>query len=254
MVNPFMLNNKFFLITGASSGIGRVTAQILSQLGATVILVGRNEERLIETKRSLMNPQNHYIAPFDLFNTDEIPSWLKDMTTRIGRPLNGIVHSAGVHSNVPIRVINKKKMDENMGINLYAGIGLLKACTNKSVCLPGGSIVFITSVMGIVGQPGGVSYSASKGAIISMVKSAALEFAAQGTRVNCVAPGVVQTEMAEDLFKAVPATQKEIITKQHPLGLGQPEDVANSVSFLLSDASRWITGTTLVVDGGYTCH
>jgi len=253
-MNPFSVEGKIILVTGASSGIGKQIAETLSNQGASVILVGRNKEKLNETLNSTANKDRHVVETFDLSNIDEIPAWMKRIVEKTGKPINGVVHAAGYHSTIPLRVLSYKSMNEIMTINLYAGLAMLRGCANKKIFAPKSSFVFISSVMGLVGQPGVVSYVASKGAIVSAVKAAALEFANLGTRVNCICPGMVETDMAEDLFSNLSSEQKSSIEKQHPLGMGTPADVAYAASYLISDASRWVTGTSLVVDGGYTSH
>lgn len=254
MINPFSIEDKLILITGASSGIGRKTAQVLSKQGATIILVGRDENRLHETLSIMENRERHIIEKFDLTRTDEIPSWIKQVVSKTGKPLNGLIHCAGLHDTIPLRVISHKNMNEIMSINLYSGLSLMRGCFNKKIFAEGGSLVFISSVVGLIGQRGVVAYSASKGAIVSAVKSAALEFSDRAIRVNCICPGIVETEMADQIFSEVSSEQRSNIENYHPLGLGRAEDVAFAASYLISDASRWVTGTSLVVDGGYTCH
>ncbi|QGQ98475.1 SDR family oxidoreductase [Paenibacillus psychroresistens] len=253
-MNPFTLQDKLILITGASSGIGRKTAEILSNQGAIVVLVGRNEEQLSKTLEQTKNPDKHFIEVFDLTQTDEISGWIKGLSKKIGKPFNGFVHCAGLHQTIPIRVIKKKHMEEEMSLNLYAGIAIMKGFSSKNICVKGSSYVFISSVMGLVGESGVISYSASKGAVIAAVKSAAIELSSLQIRVNSISPGIVQTEMAADIFSSIPKEQYELVLKKHPLGFGSPEDVAYATVYLLSDAARWITGTNLIVDGGYTCQ
>lgn len=254
MSDPFSLEGKKIMITGASSGIGKEIARFFSQQGASLILVGRNERSLLEVLNTLENKERHIIDSYDLSNIDEIPVWLKQIRTRVDAPLNGIVHSAGVHNTTPLRVINQKNIDSVMSINLYAGLSLLRGCSNRNIFAPNGSFIFISSVMGLVGQAGVAAYSASKGAIVSAVKSAALELAGTGTRVNCICPGMVDTNMADELFSSVSQDNKIEIVNKHPLGIGKAEDVAYAACYLASNASKWVTGTSLVVDGGYTCH
>ncbi|MBE1445663.1 SDR family NAD(P)-dependent oxidoreductase [Paenibacillus sp. OAS669] len=249
----FRLDGKKILVTGASSGIGREIAKILSYQGASIILVGRNREKLNETLEQMSSPDKHLIEPFDLSNIDEIPHFLKKVTQSFGT-LNGVVHSAGTHSLIPIRAINRNNIYDIMDINFTAGIAIIKSCVQKNICSSNSSIVLISSVTGLVGQAGVLGYAASKGAIISAVKSAAIELASSGLRVNCIVPGIVETDMSEEIFKKTSEDNKKRIVNQHPLGLGKPEDVAFASAYLLSDEAKWITGTALIVDGGYTAH
>ena len=141
-----------------------------------------------------------------------------------------------------------------MRINVTAALCLAKAFRQKNVSTAGSSIVYLSSVMGIVGQSGQTAYSASKGALVTLAKSLTLELSRENIRVNCVAPAVVNTEMSEKMFQSLTPEQVKQIESMHPLGIGTPRDVANAIAFLLADTGRWITGTTLVVDGGYTAH
>ncbi len=141
-----------------------------------------------------------------------------------------------------------------MRINVGAAIGLAKGFCQKGVCAPGGSIVFISSVAGLTGQAGLAAYAASKGAIVALTKALAVELAGEHIRVNCVAPGVVTTEMGQSLLRMLTPEQDADLEAMHLLGLGRPRDVAYAIAFLLAETARWITGTVLVVDGGYTAH
>jgi NAD(P)-dependent dehydrogenase (short-subunit alcohol dehydrogenase family) len=252
MINPLDLTGRTILVTGASSGIGRATAVLLSRLGAKVVLNGRNEERLRDTLAG-MEGDGHLIEPRDLNETETLTAWLQAVASRSG-PLDGLVHSAGLHITVPIRFHDTKKAESLLRVNVLAAMGLVKGLCRKGVCAGGASTVLIASIMGLVGQSGVSAYAASKGALIALARSLAVELAGEGIRVNCVAPGHVRTEMAEKVRQLLTSEQMTAIEKMHPLGLGEPLDVANAIAFLLSPASRWITGTTLVVDGGYTAH
>ena len=252
MMNPLTLTDRCILVTGASSGIGRETARLISQLGARVVLVGRNEDRLAETLRSL-DGDGHRVEPFDLAATDEIPRWLKGVTALSG-PLHGLVHSAGIHKLRPIRVSNAKTVEDVMRINVGAAIGLARGFCQKGVCAPGGSLVFLSSVAALTGQAGLAAYAASKGAIVALTRSLAVELAGERIRVNCVAPGVVATEMGQGLLAMLTPEQGAALEAMHLLGLGEARDVSYAIAFLLAETSRWITGTVLVVDGGYTAH
>jgi NAD(P)-dependent dehydrogenase (short-subunit alcohol dehydrogenase family) len=252
MINPMELENRTILVTGASSGIGRETAILLSQLGARLILGGRNSEKLEKTL-ALLEGTKHQAHAFDLSAVDSIPRWMKDIAGNTG-PLHGLVHSAGVQITKPLRMLTSANIDEVMRINITASFGLIKGFRQKGVCANFASVVLISSVMGLVGQSGISAYSASKGALVTLAKSLALELAKENIRVNCVAPAHVHTEMAEKLQETLTTEQIENIRKMHPIGIGNPRDVAYAIAFLLADTGRWITGTTLVVDGGYTAH
>jgi len=252
MINPMDLENRTILVTGASSGIGRETAFLLSQLGARLILVGRNLTQLEKTL-TLLDGSSHQVQVFDLSLVDEIPRWIKEITSKTGT-LHGLVHSAGMQFTSPLRIMTSANLDELMRVNVTAALFLAKGFRQKGVSAAGGSLVYLSSVMGVVGQAGQAAYSASKGALVSLTKSLALELSRENIRVNCVAPAVVSTEMSEKLFQLLTPEQVTQIKSMHPLGLGAPRDVANAIAFLLADTGRWITGTTMVVDGGYTAH
>lgn len=251
-VNPMNLHGRTIVVTGASSGLGRGITHLLANLGAKVILVARGLNRLEATRDSLSGV-GHVCEAFDLSQTDLIPGWLREIAKKHGR-LAGLVHSAGVLPTMPLRSQMASDWERAMRINVNAAAALAKGFRQRDVNEGSGSVVFLSSVMGITGQPGQILYSATKGAVISMVRSMALELARESIRVNCVAPAVVLAGMSENLQLALSAEQFAAVTAQHPLGLGRPEDVANAVGFLLANTGRWITGTTLIVDGGYTAH
>lgn len=252
MLNPMQLVNRSILVTGASSGIGRETAVLLSQLGAQILLVGRNDEQLKKT-HDMLEGTGHQLHAYDLTAVDDIPLWMKVITRETG-PLHGLVHSAGLQFTRPLRITTGASMEELMRINVTSTFCLAKAFRQKGVCVTNSSIVFVTSVMGVVGQPGQAAYSASKGAIVTLTKSLALELSREGIRVNCVAPGMVKTEMTDKMLQSLTPEQIAQVEAMHPLGMGTPRDVANAIAFLLADSGRWITGSTLMVDGGYTAH
>lgn len=252
MINPMDLSACKFVVTGASSGIGRDNAILLSELGASVVMVGRRTEQL-EITFKMMAGSGHRLESFDLHNVDEIPRWLKDISQETG-PLDGIVHCAGIEALRPLKLITKNSFNDLMNINVNAAVGLTKGFRQKKVNRAGGSIVFISSVAGLIGQTGHAEYCASKAALIGLCRAAALELARENIRVNCIAPGLVKTEMIEKAQKTLTLDQLKDIEAYQPLGLGAPRDISHAVAFLLADTGKWITGTTLVVDGGYTAH
>ena len=250
--NPMNLHGRNILVTGASSGIGREICLRLAGLGARLVLVARNQERLQQVASSL-HGSGHVVEPYDLQDIDGIKTWIRELGGRLGG-FHGLVHSAGVHSMRPLQMLNNQHMEEVMRINVSAALGLVRGFRQKQVHAGGGSIVLLSSVMALVGAKSCTAYAASKGALTASVRSLALELAPVGIRINCVAPGYVRTEMWEAIGSVINKEQSAAIEAMHPLGLGKPEDVAYSVAFLLADTARWITGTTLVVDGGYTAH
>ena len=253
--NPFNLKKKTILITGASSGIGRETAIVLSKLGAQIILVARDLKRLEETRNSLLNPNDHLIISIDLSEYDLIDERIKELKKSVNK-IDGIVHCAGISSTIALRSINEEKLNNHFDINVKAGILLTKHLLSKKNSLvdQGASIVFVSSVMGIVGEVGKTTYAMTKGALIAGVKSLSLELAIKRIRVNTISPGVVETPMSSVSFYSKNEDRLNEIKALHPLGLGKPEDVANACVYLLSDASKWVTGTNLIVDGGYTAR
>ncbi len=252
MKNPLDMTGRRVLVTGASSGIGQATAILLAELGCQVVLVARSEDRLQAT-RALMPGGGHTIKAFDLSKVETIESWLKEVTTSTG-PLNGLVHSAGIHRTTPIRFEKPSVDDPLWRINYHASVALLIAFRKPANRAQSASVVLVSSIVGLIGQPGISAYCASKGALIAYARAAALELARERIRVNCVAPGHVHSALSAAAESKLTEAQVKAIEDGHPLGLGKPEDVANAITFLLAETGRWITGTTLVVDGGYTAH
>lgn len=250
MFNPMSLNGRVVLVTGASSGLGRETSVLLSHLGAKVVLVGRNTEQLQATVNRLEGKPCR-VEPFDLNQLDQINDWLKRVGTEEGG-LHGLVHCAGMQLTRPLRTTSQEHVDQVLRINFLAAVQLAKAFRQKGVCQKPASVVFVSSIMGLVSLPALSIYSASKSALDGFCRSLALEYAAESIRVNCVSPGHVHTEMTDQVAQKMPAEQYDLLRAAHPLGFGEAHDVANAIAFLLADTGRWITGTTLVVDGGYT--
>lgn len=251
MFNPFTLENKTILVTGASSGIGRQCAIDCSKMGAKVVLVARNEERLHETL-SLMDGEGHLLISQDLTVFEALPQFVKDIVVKVG-PLDGVLHCAGISNTEPLKLVGVERLEEFFRANVFGAIELTReVCKLKNVNRKGASIVFFSSVMGVVGESGKSAYSLTKGALISGMRSLAVEYAKKRIRFNCVSPGVIETPInANQAYMNDPELRAQFEAK-HLLGIGKCSDISNACIYLLSDASRWVTGHNLIVDGGYT--
>lgn len=250
MLNPMDLSGRTVLVTGASSGIGNSTATQLSHLGANVILVARNGEKLRETL-SLMAGGDHKMVPFDLTQIGNIEGLVKDIVNDSGA-LDGLVHCAGIAPMRPLQLTTHDYLQQVMLVNFYAFIELVRVVSKRKHYNEGASFIGISSVMSRQGEKACVAYCASKGALDSAIRPLAQELAAKKIRVNTVVPSFIKTDMYAQYAESAGEADLEntIISRQY-LGLGEPIDVANAIAYLLSDASKFITGTSLVVDGGY---
>ena len=252
--NPMSLENKTIIITGAASGIGRETAMLCHDLGAKLLLLDVNESGLCNLKETIT--ENVAVRTIDLMNTDSIKPVVLDAKKELDSDYTGIVHCAGIPSVLPLRALSNEQYEKVMKINTEAGLNLAKCFTSKQGhdANQQSSIVFISSVYGVVGSGANVAYATSKAAIIGMTKALAIEFANKGIRVNCVAPGFIKTNMADGVNAMFDAEYSDRIEDMHPLGWGEPIDIANAIAFLLSDASKWTTGAVFNVDGGFTAQ
>ena len=249
MHSPFSLKNKNIMITGASSGIGRQCAISCSLMGANVVLVARNEQRLKETYQKLA-PGNHLFFCQDITEYKKLKDIVIEAVSKIGL-ITGFIHSAGIEITLPARSMNSEKYEQLFATNVISGFEIAKIISNKKfINHQGASFVFIASITGIFGVKGLVGYSSSKGALIAGARSLSLELAARNITVNCISPGLIMTDLMKKFFSKLENDQLENRVRNYPLGIGRTEDVANACVFLLSDAAKWITGTNLVVDGG----
>ena len=251
-INPYSLSGKKILVTGAASGIGRSTSWILSKLGADLLLIDLNETGLNETISKCATKAIGIVV--DLTDTTTLKEKISIAVKELGL-LNGLAHIAGKPSMVPLKAITQKSCIDIFNINTYSAIELSKIFSNRTIFSgESGSIVFISSVYGLVGSAANIAYAASKAALHGVTKSLAIELAPKKIRVNCIAPGFVETNMLEKSSSLFNEEYKNNISKLHPLGLGQPEDISYSIAFLLSDAAKWIAGSIMSVDGGFTAQ
>ncbi|MFV2082349.1 MAG: SDR family NAD(P)-dependent oxidoreductase [bacterium] len=241
---------RIVLVSGASSGIGRAIAKALSDTGARLILLGRNTSRLDDVLNSLSGDDNH-ILEMDLACTDDIAPVLKDFVKQCG-PIYGLCHAAGVAETLPLSATSPQQVHRLMDVNLVAGIELARVICRRDVMEPaGGSLLFLSSIYGLIGKPGVIGYSATKGALTAAARSMAVELAKRNIRVNVLSPGLVWTEMTREAFSVIANGNVKKLEDDHLLRTGTPEDVAHAAAFLLAPQSSWITGTDLVIDGGY---
>ncbi len=242
--NPFSLEGKTVLITGASSGIGRITAIECSKFGAKVVITGRNTERLQETF-DLLEGNGHMQITADLTDSESLGLLVAEMPQ-----LDGLVNNAGAAQTKLISFLKRTDLESIFEVNTYSPALLTKSLIKNKKINKGGSIVFTSSVAAMSSDIGNAIYGMSKSAIQAFSRYCALEFAAKQIRVNSVHPGAVETNMIRDGVLSEEDRQKDVL--RYPLGrYGKPEDIAWAIIYLLSDASSWVTGTQLVIDGGF---
>lgn len=248
MINPFSLEGKTILVTGSSSGIGRGIAIECSKMGGKVILNGRNVDRLKETL-DMMEGEGHQVMAADISSQEEIDQLVADVPT-----LDGCVLCAGIPQVCPVKHFKRNDIEDILSVNTVAPIMITSGLLKKKKIRKGSSVVLIESISGVfVGTKGDVSYNASKAALNGFLKGSALELAAQGIRINAINPGLVPTNilnLTNEMFAESHHT--DIMVDSYPMKrYGTPEDIAYGAIYLLSDASSWVTGTNLVIDGGY---
>ena len=244
--NPFSLEGKTILVTGASSGIGQATAIACAQMGAQLVITGRNPERLQQTCDQLGRQcMSQMVA--DLTNPEDVDGMIAQLP-----PLDGAVLCAGNSTTLPLQFGTREKFDEMFDVNFFAPVELLRLIYKKKKLQKGASVVLIASIGGTHSfMPGNGIYGASKAALNSVMKYAAREYSSRKVRVNSICPGMVDTP----LIHRGTITEEQLAedVKRYPLGrYGQPKDIANAAIYLLSDASNWVTGHDLVIDGGFS--
>ena len=249
MYNPFTLEGKTVLVTGAGGGIGRATAIACSKMGATLVVTDINAETLAETLSLLETEgdRNHLMFAADLTSDEALDNMVAEMPL-----LDGIVCNAGISKVLPIQFLNTEDMNRIMAINAFAPMYMTQRLYKKKRINKGGSIVYTVSISGVsMVSMGGVMYAVSKNALDAFMRNAALEFAARNIRVNSVNPSRVKTGLIQNSVYSEEEVAKDLQT--YPLKrYAEPEEIANCMVFLLSDAASYITGHALIVDGGKT--
>lgn len=241
--NPFSLENKKILITGASSGIGKATAIECSKLGAKLIITGRNAERLEETY-SHLEGEGHECVVADLTDEEDVKQIMASVDF-----LDGLVNNAGVMMTKPVMYIKEKELDLIIRTNLYAPIYFTRTLLKNKKLRKGSSVVFTSSLAAFMNDPGNSMYCISKAGLSSFMRSCAIELADRGFRFNCVCPGMTETSLIRGGAFSEEDLKKDM--QRYPMKrYGKPEDIAYGIIYLLSDASSWVTGSSIVIDGG----
>ncbi len=250
MIDPFSLKDKLILITGASSGIGRQCAISCSEMGAKLVLVARNEKKLKEVLSELYGEGHIYFSQ-DITDYSEIKKIVEKTVEKLGK-LDGFIHSAGIEITKPLKVMKPEDYEMIYSVNVISGFEFAKHVSKKKNSNDLASFIYISSVMSVTGNSGLTAYCSSKGALVAGVRALAIEYANRKIRFNCISPGYIKTEMMDNIKQKLSGSEINKLQGYFPLGLGDPRDIANSCIYLLSGASKWVTGTNLIVDGGYS--
>lgn len=242
--NPFSLENKTILITGASSGIGKAAAVECSRLGARLVITGRNEDRLKETFGLLEGDGHKYIVA-DLTEEDDLIRLVDSVDN-----LEGLVNNAGIANTKPVVFIKQRDLEPVFKTNLYAPVFLTKYLLKNKKLKKGSSVVFTSSLAAFMNDPGNSIYCMSKAGLSSFMRSCAVESADKGIRFNCVCPGMTETNLIRSNLSLSDEDLEKDMMRYPMKRYGKPEDIAYAIIYLLSDASSWVTGTSLIIDGG----
>lgn len=246
------LQNKNIVVIGASSGIGLAIAQFAASQGANVIIGARRQDLLYKSLVTLDGNGRFYARKVDASKETDVKSFINFCVEKFG-PLDGIAHCVGKHEFLPAALVSDDNFAQLFNTNVKSAQYVAKYAIKRLKYNPDGlSVVFLSSTAAQKGSAGASMYSATKAALEGMSRSMALEFSKKKIRFNCVAPGMVRTDISDAMLETLGEENFNKIISAHPLGIGKPENVAHGVCFLLSDYAKWITGTVLVIDGGYS--
>lgn len=242
----FDFTEENFIVTGASSGMGRQVAVELAQSGAKVLAIARREETLRELQEHF--PNNIFVAPLDVCNGERLECAIREFVAVNGK-LRGGVHAAGINNFTPLKAYDKDFAHDIMATSFWAGVELVRLITKAKYAYQGTSTVLFSSVCAISSEKGMFAYAAAKAAVNGCIGSLAKEICHKGHRVNSIMPGWVEDSAMTSILTGV--IDQNILQKEHLLGFAKPDDITGMVLFLLSDRAKWITGTSIAVDGGF---
>lgn len=252
MYNPLSIRGKTIAVTGAASGIGRQCSIDFAKAGANLVLLDLNKDALeVTVSECRQHKVNVICCACDLTDTSAVVSLIDNAVQQVG-PINGLLHAAGIEKTLPFNKFTTDDYQNIYNVNVITGLNLVSILSKKKYRGDIARYVLIASITALVGRPGVTAYAASKGALVSAVKTMALELAPKGITINCISPGTIITPLLENMLTSLSEEQREERKTGFPMGLGKPSDIANTAMFLLSDGARWITGQNIVVDGGYT--
>ena len=248
---PNFNEEQIYIVTGASSGLGEATALMLNEKGATVIAIARNEERLLKMKEKCKNPENMHIEIKDLAeDIENLPQYVKELKEKYGK-FSGMAYCAGIEGIQPLQMLNFKYLQKIFNINYFAPIMFIKALSDKRNNIgKGTSLALISSIDAYTTTRGQSAYSGTKAALSASVKAIAKEIAGAGIRINCVLPSIIKTPMTQSDFFASVGLTEDKTQNDYPFGWGEPNDVANLITYLLSDKAKFISGQNYIIDSG----